>query len=88
MGIHKVTKACGHEVEVFFKESEERNPNQAIIYEMHSRDECDECYAKKNNCREVRMHWGDYRNGFGGCRTKGGSYNNLENTVIVYIPNG
>ena len=41
---------------------------------------------KSENCEEVRMSYREYKENYADCKTKSGSYDKEEKTIVVYIP--
>lgn len=84
--------SCGHteEIQLFGKVSER---NRKIKYYEES-GICSTCYREQKEieksigCNEVRMHYKDYKTKYADCKTKSGSYNGSDKTIIVYIPVG
>ena len=84
---YDVTFSCGHTQEVqIYGKAEERE--RKIKYFGKS-GLCPECYKKKmneENCEEVRMSYREYKENYADCKTKSGSYDKEEKTIVVYIP--
>lgn len=87
---YDVTFSCGHTQEVqIYGKAEERA--RKIKYWGKS-GLCSECYKKKTNeeksenCEEVRMSYREYKENYADCKTKSGSYDKEEKTIVVYIP--
>lgn len=55
---------------------------------------CPDCYREMKEmenaigCKEVKMHYAEYKKNYPDCKTKSGSYNREEKTIIVYVPAG
>lgn len=87
---YDVTFSCGHAetVEIYGK-TEDRE--KKIAYYGKS-GICRKCYEKmmneKNseNCEEVRMSYREYKENYADRKTKSGSYDKEEKTIVVYIP--
>ena len=87
---YSVIFSCGHAEEVqIYGKAEERE--RKIKYFGKS-GLCPECYKKKmneeksENCEEVRMSSREYKENYADCKTKSGSYDKEEKTIVVYIP--
>ena len=86
---YDVTFSCGHTQEVqIYGKAEERE--RKIKYFGKS-GLCPECYKKMNeekaeNCEEVEMKYSEYKENYADCKTKSGSYDKEEKTIVVYIP--
>lgn len=80
-----IKRACGHEeqIEVFGKVSERE-------YRIKSEEKktCRECYQAEQykDCDEVEMTYAEYKNNYADCKTKYGSYDKKNKTIIVYVP--
>ena len=80
-----IKRACGHEeqIEVFGKVSERE-------YRIKSEEKktCRDCYQAEQNkdCDEVEMTYAEYKNNYADCKTKYGSYDKKNKTIIVYVP--
>ena len=87
---YDVTFSCGHAetVEIYGK-TEDRE--KKIAYYGKS-GICRKCYEKmmneKNseNCEEVRMSYREYKENYADRKTKSGSYDKEEKTIVVYVP--
>lgn len=87
---YDVTFSCGHTEEVqIYGKAEERE--RKIKYYGKS-GLCSECYKKKmneenaENCEEVVMSYREYKENYSDCKTKSGSYDKVEKTIVVYVP--
>lgn len=87
---YDVTFSCGHTEEVqIYGKTEERE--RKIKYYGKS-GLCSECYKKKmneenaENCEEVVMSYREYKENYSDCKTKSGSYDKAEKTIVVYVP--
>lgn len=87
---YDVTFSCGHTEEVqIYGKTEERE--RKIKYYGKS-GLCSECYKKKmneeiaENCEEVVMSYREYKENYADCKTKAGSYDKAEKTIVVYVP--
>lgn len=80
-----IKRACGHEeqVEVFGKVSE-----REYKIKREEKKTCRECYLADQNkdCDEVEMTYAEYKNSYADCKTKSGSYDKKNKTIIVYVP--
>lgn len=87
---YSVEFSCGHTEEVqIYGKAEERE--RKIRYFGKS-GLCHECYKKKmneenaENCEEVVMSYREYKENYADCKTKAGSYDKTEKTIVVYVP--
>ena len=90
MAKYTVKFSCGHEGTVrLFGENAERE-RKIKYYEAYGI--CPECWAEKQNeensegCEEVKMTYRQYKTEYADCKTKKGSYNSEDKTIIVYVP--
>ena len=87
---YTVKFSCGHEEEVQLYGKVEERENK--IKYLSKNGICSECYKKKmneenaKNCEEVKMSYREYKNSYSDCKTKSGSYDKEEKTIIVYVP--
>jgi len=65
------------------KEQEINNP---AALKHHEDELCEKCYVSNNCVYEKRMSYVDYRIEYISCRTKDGSYDKKDKTVVVYVP--
>lgn len=87
MAIYSVDMSCGHKQTV--------NLNGDVLYVARRRvlykesGLCDECLNDKNSqgCREVSMSYRRFKNDFSWCNYKRDSYDSIEKTITVYVPN-
>ena len=47
---------------------------------------CEKCYVSTNRVCEKRMSYVDYKIEYISCRTKEGSYDGKNKTIVVYVP--
>lgn len=85
---YDVTYACGHKgtEEVFGTNvNGERDKRIAWIEENRT---CYDCYQKEQNkdSKEVKMLYSEYKKNYPDCKTKNGTYDKKEKTIIVYVP--
>ena len=87
---YDVTFSCGHTEEIqIYGKAEERE--RKIKYFGKS-GLCPECYKQKMNeekaesCEEVEMKYSEYKENYADCKTKSGSYDKEEKTIVVYLP--
>ncbi len=78
-----ITRKCGHNEKVFLYEDEMNNQNSI---KNHCEYECEKCFLKHNNVKEVKMDYSTYKIEYSYCRTKPNSYDKDSKTIIVYIP--
>lgn len=80
-----VKRACGHEEEVQIYGSAADRERKLKWYEE---TECKECWklSQVSDCEEVRMSYRDYKTQYADCKTKTGSYDAAEKTIVVYVP--
>ena len=84
---------CGAE---FLRERTFHNRREADSWEAYMGSStsllCSDCYRAEQEAKlleknvETRMKYRDYKNGFSGFRTKRGSYDPGDKTIIVYVP--
>lgn len=87
---YEVTFSCGHTetIELFGKTADRER--KIAYYEKYG--VCSECYKEQKNvensrgCDEMRMSYRDYKTKYASCKTKSGSYDASEKTVVVYVP--
>lgn len=87
---YDVTFSCGHTEEIqIYGKAEERE--RKIKYFGKS-GLCPECYKQKMNeekaesCEEVEMKYSEYKENYADRKTKSGSYDKEEKTIVVYVP--
>ena len=80
-----IKRACGHEeqIEVFGKTSD-----REYRIKCEENKTCRECYQAEQykGCNEVEMTYAEYKNNYADCKTKPGSYDKKNKTIIVYVP--
>lgn len=85
-------KKCG---KTFIREKICQNLRAAEEYEAWAKDQewlCPDCYAAEKDakaadgCDEVTMSYSEYKNKYADCKTKAGSYNKENKTIVVYVP--
>ena len=87
---YTVKFSCGHEEEMQIY-GKAKAKEKKIKYLSES-GICSKCYKEmmneKNseNCEEVRMSYREYKENYADCKTKSGSYDKEEKTIIVYVP--
>lgn len=87
---YDITYSCGHtcRVDIVGKHDERA---RRIKY-MEEYKICPACYREQKNkeksigCIEVEMKYADYKKEYADCKTKAGSYNKAEKSVVVYVP--
>lgn len=90
MAKYEVKMSCGHiyTIELFGKTAD----RERKIKYLEESGVCPDCKrAEKNaeraiNCKEVEMHYSEYKNNYSACETKAGSYNSKTKTIIVFVP--
>lgn len=87
---YMVKFSCGHEHEVELCGKYNERERRIKWYEESGI--CENCKeaAKASKlsatCKEVEMHYSEYKNNYAECETKSGSYNKATKTIIVYVP--
>ena len=80
-----IKRSCGHEeqIEVFGKVSE-----REYVIKREENKVCRKCYEaeKYADYDEVEMTYAEYKNNYADCKTKYGSYDKKNKTIIVYVP--
>lgn len=86
MAKYEVKMSCGHiqTVELSGKIADRKEKIQYL-------EECGVCLCCKNakeaiNCKEVEMHYSEYKNNYSDCKTKIDSYNSETKTIVVFVP--
>lgn len=80
-----IKKACGHEERVeLFGSSGERERKIAYLESQV----CKECYEKEKyaDYDEIEMTYSEYKRNYADCKTKSGSYDAKNKTIVVYVP--
>ncbi len=87
---YDVNFSCGHEATIeLFGKNEERH--RKIEY-LEKFGVCPKCYQEQKEienslgCKEVKMLYKEYKRDYPECKTKAGSYDGDEKTIIVYVP--
>jgi len=89
---YDVKFSCGHEetVELFGKYADrERKIDYYKNYGI-----CSACYREQKaieysiGCEEKEMSYKEYKTNYSECKTKPGSYDGINKTIIVYVPKG
>ena len=90
MAHYDVTFSCGHtERKELFGPCDARR--QKIAY-WEERGICTACWREQQNieasidCEEVVMLYREYKQNFPTCKTKSGSYDGKNKTIVVYVP--
>jgi len=82
---YDITRACGHieTVDVYGSAAD----RERKIKWLETQD-CAGCKEteKKGACKEVEMHYSEYKKDYADCKTKAGSYDKKVKTIIVYVP--
>ena len=80
-----IKRSCGHEeqIEVFGKVSE-----REYVIKREENKVCRKCYEaeKYADYDEVEMTYSEYKRNYADCKTKYGSYDKKNKTIIVYVP--
>lgn len=80
-----VKRSCGHEeqIEVFGKVSD-----REYKIKCEEKKTCRECYQAEQykDCDEVEMTYSEYKRNYANCKTKSGSYDAKNKTIVVYVP--
>lgn len=87
---YDITYKCGHkEVRDLVGKYEDRKSKIAWLQEHCV---CSDCYAKQRESElsdkfdEVVMRYAEYKRDHSDCKTKYGSYDAKDKTIIVYVP--
>ena len=87
---YSVLMSCGHEQVMDITGKPAQRENSIEYYGKYGI--CQKCYETQKNkensigCQEVEMLYKDYMDNFFPCKTKHGSYNRREKTIVVYVP--
>ena len=80
-----IKRSCGHEeqIEVFGKVSE-----REYVIRREENKVCRKCYEaeKYADYDEVEMTYSEYKRNYADCKTKSGSYDAKNKTIVVYVP--
>lgn len=80
-----VKRSCGHEeqIEVFGKVSE-----REYVIKREENKVCRKCYEAERyaDYDEIEMSYAEYKRNYANCKTKAGSYDNKNKTIVVYVP--
>lgn len=88
---YELTCSCGHRSVISLSGSEAERNNK--INWFRTKGVCPTCYAKSHpvlhsdSYTEVRMFYGTYKSYYSTCQTKPGSYDCVDKTIVVYVPN-
>ena len=88
---YTIKHTCGHESErqIYGTNAHGERDRKAAYHESFP---CPACSAKEKASRggveieEIKMHYSEYKNNYADCKTKPGSYDGNEKTIIVYVP--
>lgn len=90
MAKYDVNFSCGHtERKELFGPTWKRE-KQIKYWEQYG--VCTDCWHEQKNiensigCKEIEMHYGEYKRNYPNCKTKQGSYNGTTKTIVVYVP--
>jgi len=85
MSKYWVKRLCGHEeqIEIFGKVTE-----REFKIKQEEKKVCRYCYEteKYSNYEEIEMSYAEYKKYYSYCKTKTGSYDKKNKTIIVYVP--
>lgn len=87
---YDITYSCGHTCRTNILGKTAERERKIKYYEEYSL--CPECYRKMKNeeksigCIEVEMKYADYKKEYADCKTKTGTYNKSEKTIVVFVP--
>lgn len=82
--------SCGHKAIIPLNGSDVACFNKAKWYE--SKGLCPDCFNQKypyiaeGHFKEVCMHYRKFKEEFSDCKTKYGSYDDADKTIVVYVP--
>ena len=79
----QIKRKCGHIENIYL---EDREFNDPAALEHHEDELCEKCYVSTNRVCEKRMSYVDYKIEYISCRTKEGSYDGKNKTIVVYVP--
>ena len=83
---YNVVYSCGHEgtAELFGK----TNDRMYILDQLRTYGLCPDCEEKEKakGCQEVTMKYAEYKNKYPHCDTKRDSYDKINKTITVYVP--
>lgn len=87
---YEITYSCGHTCIVNLVG---KNADRARrIKYMEEYGACPDCYREQKNieksigCVEITMKYAEYKKDYADCKTKAGSYDGTEKTIVVYVP--
>lgn len=87
---YEVLCSCGHKATIQLNGPEVSRYHKIKWYETQGL--CPDCFNKaypyiaQGNYKEVRMHYAKYKADYPDCKTKQGTYDTADKTVIVYVP--
>lgn len=77
----QIKRKCGHIENIYL---EDREFNDPAALKHHEDELCEKCYVSTNRVCEKRMSYVDYKIEYISCRTKEGSYDGKNKTIVVY----
>ena len=88
MAKYDVTYACGHEGVEDITGTNVNGEREKKVKWIEENRVCYDCYIAEQmaDYDEVEMHYGEYKENYPNCKTKKGSYNKSDKTIIVYVP--
>lgn len=88
MAKYDVTYACGHEGTEDITGTNVNGEREKKVKWIEENRVCYDCYIKEQmkDYEEVEMHYGEYKENYSHCKTKKGSYDKSDKTIIVYVP--
>lgn len=86
MAKYNVTFSCGHTERKELFGSERERQKKIAYWEQHGK--CTACYEKEKyaDYDEIEMSYAEYKRNYANCKTKAGSYDNKNKTIVVYVP--
>lgn len=79
----QIKRKCCHIENIYL---EDREFNDPAALKHHEDELCEKCYVSTNRVCEKRMSYVDYKIEYISCRTKEGSYDEKNKTIVVYVP--
>lgn len=88
MAKYDVTYACGHEGVEDITGTNVNGEREKQVKWIEENRVCYDCYMAEQmaDYDEVEMHYGEYKENYSDCKTKKGSYDKSDKTIIVYVP--
>ena len=90
MAKYYVTYLCGHDGVENITGTNVNGERDRKLKWIEENKLCYDCYIKEQieGCKEIEMHYKEYKDNYANCRAKKGSYNKESKTIIVYVPIG